>query len=132
MPILYAVANPPNQQVTADTFMEIQGLQFNLPASSKARTVALVILSVTAPYAKGNNNPGINFSLTVDDIQVAVGGFTYEQKEPESFGRFPTSMMVQVPLKPTTQNVEARWSSVRGSTGMIDTLGYASLAAILG
>lgn len=131
MTILYAKASAP-QQVTAEQYVDINGLQLNLPASSPNQTHALLILSVTAPYARGDNNPGVNFNIEVNEQSVAQGGFTYNEKVPLSFGRSPFCMAVRVPLTNAPLYVEAQWSSVRGSTGIIDDFGYASLAAILG
>jgi hypothetical protein len=129
--ILYAQATNP-QQVNSSQFVDMEGLVLTLPATSTTATAALLILSVTAPYATGNNFPGITFSIEVGGQSVAMGGFTYDQETPASSGRKPFSMAVQVSLTTSNQIVEVQWSSVRGSTGFIDEAGYASLAAVLG
>nr|WP_225161423.1 hypothetical protein [Bradyrhizobium sp. BRP56] len=58
-----------------------------------------------------------------------VAGFTYNEATPASFGRVPTTLVVGVPLGNAAQTVQAVWSSVRGSTVVIDT--PASLTAIM-
>jgi hypothetical protein len=128
--ILYAQATIP-QSVSSAQFVDIEGLVLQLPPASKGRTAALLTLTVSCPYAQGNNFPGINFNLDVNGSSIGWGAFTYEQQAPESFGRFPYAMSAYVPLTDGVQFVEAQWSSVRESTGILDA-GYASLAAVLG
>lgn len=129
--ILYARARNP-QSVSSPQFAPIEGLVFPLPPRSSGRTAALVTLSVTAPYAKGSDYPGINFSITANGNSVGKGSFTYDEHTPKSPGRVPFAMTTLVPLTDREQIVVAYWSSVRGSTGIIDAEGYASLAAVLG
>jgi hypothetical protein len=117
--------------VHSDQFVEMPGLSLNLPQASATEKQALVILNVPEPYAKGNNFPGIIFGIRVGGTMIATGGFTYSQKQPESFGRQPFTLVVAVKLQNGKQtHVEAQWQSVRGSEGNIDS--FASLSAITG
>lgn len=131
MPILYANATIP-QSISSDHFVDIDGLRLQLPPLSPGQAAALVTLTASCPYATGDNFPGINFRISVDGVSAGTGGFTYEQKIPESFGRFPVAMTVRVPLTSSVQLVEGQWSSSRGSRGILDVAGYASLAAVVG
>jgi mannose-binding lectin len=82
------------------------------------------------PYAKGNDNPGGNFGISVGGtVSPVVAGFTYNEKAPASFGRMPTTLVLSVPLGNKPQTIVAMWSNVRGSTVIIDS--PATLSAIL-
>jgi hypothetical protein len=116
--------------VTSSQFVDIPGLFLTLPLKSATQTFALVILNVPAPYASGNNLPGVNFAINVMGTAVAEGGFTYSERIPQSFGRMPTTIVARVPLTTAYQTVWARWISVRNSVGHIDS--FASLSAVIG
>jgi len=92
----------------------------------------LLILNVPNPYATGNSNPGGNFGIEVNGaVQPATATFTYNDAQPTSFGRIPTTLCV--PFLVNSQNplvVTAVWSNVRGSTVHIDS--PATLSAVAG
>lgn len=119
------------QVVQSETWIDIPGLSFQLPAASPTIGHALVILNVPQPYAVGSNYPGLDFAIEVGSSGniVANGGFTYIDKQPESFARQPTTLVVRVNLGKRQQVVNAKWRTVRVSTGHIDS--FASLSAIL-
>lgn len=129
MPIIYAeITGKPAISVTSDAFVDIPGLKLDLPAKGNIEH-ALVTLNVPMPYAKGADFPGATFAITVDDIVVAAGGFTYESQKPASFGRVPFTLVKHVQLNVgRPAHVRAQWTSVRGSTMCIDS--YASLTAV--
>jgi hypothetical protein len=83
---------------------------------------ALLILNVPNPYATGSNNPGGNFGFQVDGKVIAVyGSFTYNEQNPPSTGRVPTTVVASVPLSQSaTTSVVAVWSGIRGGTVHID------------
>ena len=105
------------------------GLSVTLPEA--VNVPALVILNVPNPYASGNNFPGGNFGIQVNGaVQSAFASFTYNEGNPPSTGRMPTTLVVAVPLSSTgTTTVVAVWSGVRGSTVHIDS--PATLSAII-
>ena len=74
------------------------------------------------PYAEGNNYPGgtlgISVNGTVSPIQAS---FTYNEANPPSTGRIPTTLVVPVPLAPTKQTIQGMWYGVRGSKVIIDS-----------
>ncbi len=113
----------------------IQGLLLRLPPASR-QSQALLTLSVTAPYANGLlNGSGIQFRINVGSQMVAQGAITAVSGT--STGRSPISMTVAVPLQEYSQEVTASWASTGNvkdgySTGYIDSMGYASLSAVLG
>lgn len=116
------------QQTNSGSNVQIPGLSITVPEG--VGTSALVILNVPMPYAKGNNNPGGNFVLSVNGtVSPVVAGFTYNEQQPTSFGRVPTTLVVSVPLGIKPQVINAMWSGVRGSTVIIDT--PATLSALL-
>jgi mannose-binding lectin len=92
---------------------------------------ALLVLNVPNPYAQGNNYPGGNFGLQVNGtVQSPVATFTYNEQNPPSTGRIPTTLSVVVPLSQTADSsVVAVWSGVRGSTVIIDS--PATLTAVI-
>jgi hypothetical protein len=91
-----------------------------------------LILNVPNPYASGNNYPGGNFGLQVNGtLQSPFASFTYNEQNPPSTGRIPTTLCAVVPLSQTgASTVVAVWSGVRGSTVHIDS--PATLTAIIG
>jgi hypothetical protein len=116
------------QKTNSGSFVPIPGLSFTLPEG--VGTAALVILNVPNPYASGNNFPGGTFGITVNGtVSQVQATFTYNEQQPPSTGRVPTTLVVSVPLTLTAQTVAAVWFGVRGSTVIIDT--PATLSAIL-
>ncbi len=108
-----------NQQTNSATPVPIPGLYFKLPAG--VGTSAIIILNVPNPYATGNNFPGGWFGISINGTMHPVfAAFTYGVKQPESFNRMPTTLVVGVPLTSDT-TVQAMWSGIRGSTVMLDS-----------
>jgi hypothetical protein len=99
----------------------IPGLAIKLPRAVGDN--ALVILNVPNPYASGNDFPGGNFGLEVDGAVLApFACFTYNEQNPGSTGRIPTTLTAVVPLSQTADlSVVAVWSGVRGSKVHIDS-----------
>jgi mannose-binding lectin len=118
--------------VTSDSFVDIPGLTLPLPQASATEEVALITLNVPQPFADGQVDfPGAQFAIEVNDQVVAIGGFTYEMRRPESSARTPFSLVVSVDLRNGQRSlVNAQWRSVRLSTPRIDS--FASLSAVLG
>jgi hypothetical protein len=118
------------QQTNSGTFVPIPGLSITLPEG--VGTMAIVILNVPNPYAKGNNFPGGTFGISVNGTVSPVQAvFTYNEQNPQSTGRIPTTLVVGVPLTQVKggQNVQAVWFGVRGSTVIMDT--PSTLSALL-
>lgn len=126
--ILFAqIAKAP--PINSNQFTDISGLSFDLPATSPGQNTALVILNVPMAFANGDDFPDVVFGIAVDAMLVATGGFT-SQTQRGAAGRVPTTLVVRVPLTSQPQFVRGQWSSVRGSTGNIDS--FSSLSSILG
>jgi hypothetical protein len=106
------------------------GLSIKIPGG--ANETVLLILNVPNPFATGNNTPGGNFGIEVNGtVQPATATFTYNDAQPTSTGRIPTTLCV--PILVNSQNpsvVTAVWSNVRGSTVWIDS--PATLSAVAG
>ena len=116
------------QSTNSGSFVPIPGLSLTIPEG--AGLSALVILNAPMAYAIGNNTPGANFGVAVDGtVSPVVAGFTYNDEVPPSTGRVPTTLVLSVPLSDKPQTIVAVWSSVRGSTVVIDT--PATLSVIL-
>jgi len=116
------------EQTNSATWTPNPGLTLTLPEG--VGTSALIILNAPMPYAKGNNNPGGNFGVSVNGtVSPVVAGFTYNEVQPPSDGRMPTTLVLSVPLGNKPQIIMGMWSNVRGSTVIIDT--PATLSAIL-
>ena len=124
---LYAQTSGTHQTNSAN-WTPIPGLTLNLPAGVGAS--ALIILNAPNPYATGNSNPGGNFGVSVGStVSPVVAAFTYNEAQPPSYGRMPTTLVLSVPLANNPQTITAMWSNVRGSTVIIDS--PATLSAIL-
>lgn len=118
------------QQTQSGAWTPISGLQFTLPPISTGITSALIILNVPNPYATGNDHPGGMFGISVNGaVMVPFACFTYESKIPQSFGRMPTTLVIQIKLTANSQQIAGVWQSVRSSNVIIDT--PATLSAII-
>jgi hypothetical protein len=117
------------QSTNSSAWTQMPGLAIKLPQG--VGETALLILNVPNPYATGNSNPGGNFGIQVNGtLQAAFASFTYNEVNPPSTGRIPTTLVLTTPLSgsgPTS--VVAVWSNVRGSTVHIDS--PATLSAIM-
>jgi hypothetical protein len=124
---LYAQTSGTHQTNSAN-WTAIPGLTLTLPEGVGAS--ALIILNAPNPYATGNSNPGGNFGVSVNGaLSAVVATFTYNEAQPTSYGRIPTTLVLSVPLGNKTQTIIGMWSNVRGSTVIIDS--PATLSAIL-
>jgi mannose-binding lectin len=112
----------------SDSFVPIPGLTFSIPEG--VGDTALVILNLPMPYATGNNYPGGTLGISVNGtVSPVVASFTYNEQNPASTGRIPTTLVVSVPLTQAgPQTVQAVWYGVRGSTVIIDS--PATLSAV--
>ena len=109
------------------SFVPIPGLTLTLPEG--VNSFALVILNLPNPYATGNDFPGGTLGISVNGtVSPVIAVFTYNEAQPVSTGRIPTTLVVAVPLLNKAQTVQAVWSGVRGSTVHLDT--PATLSAI--
>src|SRR6202035_1257872 len=105
---LYAQTSGTHQTNSAN-WTPIPGLTLNLPAG--VGTSALIILNVPMPYATGNSNPGGNFGVSVNGtVSPVVAAFTYNEAQPTSFGRVPTTLVLSVPLGNKPQIIQGMWS----------------------
>ena len=124
---LYAQTSGTHQTNSAN-WTAIPGLTLTIPEGVDAS--ALIILNAPNPYATGNKNPGGNFGVSVNGaVSPVVASFTYNEAQPASYGRMPTTLVLSVPLGNKPQIILGMWSNVRGSTVIIDS--PASLSAIL-
>jgi hypothetical protein len=124
---LYAQTNGTHQTNSAN-WTAIPNLTLTLPEG--VGTAALVILNAPMPYAEGNSNPGGNFGVSVNGaVSTVVASFTYNEAQPASYGRVPTTLVLSVPLGNKPQTIVGMWSNVRGSTVVIDS--PTTLSAIL-
>jgi hypothetical protein len=112
----------------SDSFVPIPGLTFSIPEG--VGDTALVILNLPMPYATGNNYPGGTLGISVNGtVSPVVASFTYNEQNPASTGRIPTTLVVSVPLTQAgAQTIQAVWYGVRGSTVIIDS--PATLSAV--
>ena len=118
------------QSTNSSAWTAMPQLSIKIPGGSGE--MVLLILNVPNPYATGNSNPGGNFGIEVNGVlQPATATFTYNEVNPPSTGRIPTTLCV--PYLVNSQNpsvVTAVWSNVRGSTVHIDS--PATLSAVAG
>ena len=122
----YAQCNA--QSTNASTWASMSGLTLTIPAG--VGETAIIILNVPMPYATGNNNPGGTFGISVNGaVSTVTASFTYNEVNPASTGRIPTTLIVGIPLGNKTQTIQAVWYGVRGSTVHIDS--PATLTAIM-
>ena len=116
------------QSTTGGSFVAIPGLSVTLPEG--VDTTAIVILNLPNPYAQGNNFPGGTVGISINGTMSPVQAtFTYNEQNPVSTGRIPTTLVVGVPLGQNVQTVHGMWYGVRGSKVIIDS--PATLTAIL-
>ena len=116
------------QSTNSGSFVPIPGLTFQIPEG--VGDTALVILNLPMPYATGNNYPGGTLGISVNGtVSPVVASFTYNEQNPASTGRIPTTLVVAVPLSQAgPQTIQAVWYGVRGSTVIIDS--PATLSAV--
>ena len=109
------------QTTNSGSWTPMPGLAVKIPRG--VGELAMLILNVPNPYATGNSNPGGNFGLEVNGtVQSPFASFTYNEQNPPSTGRIPTTLVVAVPLSQTGDSAfVAVWSGVRGSTVHIDS-----------
>jgi hypothetical protein len=109
------------QTTNSASWVPMPGLTVKLPEGVGEQ--AWLTLNVPNPYATGNNYPGGNFGLQVNGtLQSPFASFTYNEQNPPSTGRIPTTLCAVVPLSQTGGvTVVAVWSGVRGSTVHIDS-----------
>ena len=116
---LYAQTNG-TLATNSGSFVPIPGLSIALPIG--VETLAMVVLNVPNPYASGNNYPGGTFGIAVNgQVSPVQATFTYNEQNPVSTGRIPTTLVVGVPLGIKSQTVTAMWFGVRGSTVHLDS-----------
>ncbi|WP_233980796.1 hypothetical protein [Pectobacterium versatile] len=109
---------------SSDSWENIPGLSLSLKDLARSGSKeALVTLTVPSPYATGNNNPGIDFAITINGNILSFGSVSYSDKHPASPGRIPFSIQIFVDLQNHGQSgtIQAQWKSVRGSTVHIDS-----------
>ena len=124
---LYAQTNGTHQTNSA-AWTPIPNLTLTIPEG--VGTSALIILNAPMPFATGNDNPGGKFGVSVGGtVSTVVASFTYNEADPPSYGRVPTTLVLSVPLGSKPQTITAMWSNVRGSTVIIDS--PTTLSAIL-
>jgi hypothetical protein len=125
--VLYAQTSG-THSTTSGTFVAIPGLDITIPEGVNA--TAIVILNLPMPYAQGNNYPGGALGIAVNGTASPVtASFSYNEQNPPSTGRIPTTLVVGVPLTDKPQTVTGMWFGVRGSKVIIDS--PATLTAIL-
>ena len=108
------------QSTSSGTFVPIPGLTLTIPEGVNDN--AIIIVNLPNPYATGDNYPGGAIGITVNGTASPVfASFTYNDQNPGSTGRIPTTLVVAVPLTSATQTVNAVWYGIRGSTVIIDT-----------
>ena len=117
------------QSTSSANWTAIPGLSLTLPRG--AGDSALVIITLGAPYAQGDNFPGGNVGIQVAGVvQSAYASYTYNEKVPPSTGRMPTTLSLTVPLSQTGDlQVVGVWQSIRGSKLIIDS--PATLTAVV-
>jgi mannose-binding lectin len=117
-----------SQSTNSSAWTAMPGLSLTIPGG--AGETVLLILNVPNPYASGNNYPGGNFGIQVDGaLQPPIASFTYNEQQPPSTGRIPTTLCVPFAVNSKTPlKITAVWSNVRGSTVHIDS--PATLTAI--
>ncbi|WP_157375961.1 hypothetical protein [Burkholderia ubonensis] len=124
--LLTSITSAPT--VTSDAYVDIPGLGLSLSDAGVRSGKVLVTLNVPTPYATGNDFPGIQFAISTDYGVVAEGGFTYSQKNPESSGRMPFTLVAAITVDGHCTFVKGQWKSIRGSTLHIDS--YACLSVV--
>lgn len=116
------------QTTAATNWAPMTGLTLTIPEGVGEN--AIIILNVPMPYATGNSNPGGTFGISVNGaVSTVTASFTYNEVNPSSTGRIPTTLVVGIPLGTKSQTIQAVWYGVRGSTVHIDS--PATLTAIL-
>lgn len=107
------------------SYVDIEGLNFTLPAKADGFNSALVTLNVPQPYAEGGNANGIEYQIDVNGASKVKGAWTNGTSQN---GRSPFTMVVMVPLTAIAQIVKAQWLAVREGTAHLG--GSASLSAV--
>jgi mannose-binding lectin len=110
-----------NLSTNSSSWTPIPGLKLTLPMG--VSDSILLILNVPNPWATGNNYPGGNFGIQINGVlQAPYASFTYNEQQPPSTGRIPTTLCAVVPLSGSTDlQAVAVWSGVRGSTVNLDS-----------
>jgi hypothetical protein len=130
MAVYYAQTSG-NLSTSAVSPQPIPGLSVKIPAGVGDQI--LVVLNVPNPYATpgaGTQFPGGWFGIAVDGkVQPAFASFTYNEAQPPSTGRVPTTLVIAVELAPNPQTIQGMWHGIRNSTVMLDS--PATLSATL-
>jgi hypothetical protein len=109
-----------NLSTNSGSFVNIPGLTITIPEG--VGTMALVFLNLPLPWATGSDFPGAQVGLSINgEVSPVQGGFTYNEQQPQSTGRVPTTLIVGVPLINAQQTINAVWCGVRGSTVILDS-----------
>jgi mannose-binding lectin len=129
--LLYAMAS--SQGTTGDSYVDMTGLTFVLPAQTNNTNRAIITLNVPSPVAHGDNYPGATFRILQDGADLdPIAIFTSSSKQPDmgNTGRSPTTLTVAVDLKAGPSTIKAQWAGIRGSSVVIDS--PATLSAVIG
>lgn len=106
MIMLYYAQSSGSQSTTSASPVPVPGLTITIPEG--VGDSALVIVNLPNPYATGSNFPGGAISITVNGTPSTVtAAFTYNDQQPQSSGRVPTTLVVAVPLENTSQTIVA-------------------------
>jgi hypothetical protein len=108
------------------SFVDIEGLNLQLPPSTTAANAALITLNLSQPYADGGSSNGIAYQIDVNGSSVIIGSWANGTSQN---GRSPFTMITLVKLTANQQFVQAQWAGVRGTTAHLGS--SASLSALL-
>ena len=117
------------QSTGSSSWTPIPGLGFVV--AEGVETMVTIVLNVPNPFSQGVMFPGGNFGIEVDGkLSAVVAAYSYDEKNPRTTGRRPTTLVVGVPLIDRPQKITAVWAAKPESNIIIDT--PASLTAIFG
>lgn len=130
-----------DKTTSSSNWQQIPDLEIALPPDSSGNLGITLIFNAPNGYAVGSNFPGTEFRIMRRQgyggsyTEIAYGAYTYDLKQPQSYGRKPITIVRTVNHgDPESPRIRVEWKSVRSATSHLGGSGgmpSATLTAIV-